>query len=272
MRKWHKALVVIIGAIALSTLAIQASDTFQGIENNLSGLVAGSQEVCEKNAVLFHMGDYSLCIDTYEASAQENCPHRDTQSALHTQENANAAECAPASQKEVQPWRFVSLTQAQQLCARVGKRLPTNEEWYKYASGMSDVSMCHIDTKKDRPETTGTASCTTPAGVEDVVGNVWEWVDGQVSEGVYDNRTLPESGYVSLVDQNGVVVTTSQSPLREFGDDYALTESQGLRGIIRGGFYGSGEDAGIYAQNLAVPLDLKTTGVGFRCVKQIKEL
>jgi formylglycine-generating enzyme required for sulfatase activity len=102
-----------------------------------------------------------------------------------------------------------------------------------------------------------------------MVGNVWEWVDGQVTEGVYDGRTLPQSGYVTLVDTNGVVAETANKASAEFGEDYALTDSKGLRGMIRGGFYKSGNDAGIFAQNLSVPLDFKATGVGFRCVKDV---
>jgi formylglycine-generating enzyme required for sulfatase activity len=102
-----------------------------------------------------------------------------------------------------------------------------------------------------------------------MVGNVWEWIDGQVQDGTYEERSLPESGFVSLVDSSGVVVSTAVSPVAEFGEDYAWTDSAGVKGIIRGGFYGSGSDAGIFAQNLSVPLDFKTTGVGFRCVKDL---
>jgi formylglycine-generating enzyme required for sulfatase activity len=102
-----------------------------------------------------------------------------------------------------------------------------------------------------------------------MVGNVWEWIDGQVTDGVYENRTLPQSGYVALVDTNGVVVETKAEASAEFGDDYAQTDSKGLRGIIRGGFYKSGSDAGVFAQNLSVPLDFKAIGVGFRCIKDL---
>ena len=45
--------------------------------------------------------------------------------------------------------------------------------------------------------------------------------------------------------------------------------SPGVRGMIRGGFYGSGEDAGIFAQNMSVALDSRTAGIGFRCVKDL---
>ena len=163
----------------------------------------------------------------------------------------------------------MSLTQAQQLCARVGKRLPTNEEWYKTVSGFTDHSSCVMRSQSALPQLTGTASCVTPSGVHDMIGNVWEWVDEEVVDGNYNDRELPQSGYVSLVDTDGVVLATAEEAATEFGNDYAWTQHSGVRGIIRGGFYGSGEDAGIFAQNLSVPLDFRTSGVGFRCVKDV---
>ena len=65
------------------------------------------------------------------------------------------------------------------------------------------------------------------------------------------------------------MVETDSDPQVIFGEDYALTNSLGVFGMIRGGFYGGGSDAGTFAQNLAVPLDLRTTGVGFRCVQDL---
>ena len=191
------------------------------------------------------------------------------QSQVETQENANVLTCQPESKPNAMPWRFVSLTQAQQFCARAGKRLPTNDEWYKAVSGTVDVSMCATNTGGS-PVTTGSASCMTPSGIHDMVGNVWEWIDETITEGSYDSRTLPVSGYVALVDAKGVVVETQpDTPNIEFGEDYAWVDAEGVRGILRGGFYGSGDDAGMFAQNLSVPLDFRSAGVGFRCVKDI---
>ena len=72
-----------------------------------------------------------------------------------------------------------------------------------------------------------------------------------------------------MVDNNGVVVETGSEPNTTFGEDYAWINKNGVFGIIRGGFYGGESDAGIFSQNLAVPFDLRTTGLGFRCVKDI---
>ncbi len=46
MNKLHKSLLIGLSAVALSTVAIQASDVLRGVEGNLSGLVTESQGVC----------------------------------------------------------------------------------------------------------------------------------------------------------------------------------------------------------------------------------
>jgi formylglycine-generating enzyme required for sulfatase activity len=268
MNKLQKSAIIGVGALLLSTVAIQASDIIRGIEGNLTGMVSQSTSVCGVHATQILLGSHSICVDVYEASASSNCPHPNPQSPLETQSNVNKADCLPTTAPDVIPWRFVSLTQAQQLCARAGKRLPTNEEWYSVASGMTTSDSCNIK-GGNAPGRTGTQECVTPSGIYDMVGNVWEWVGGQVVDGVYENRRIPESGYVALVDINGVVVETAKNGFQEYGEDYAWTNTTGVRGMIRGGFYGSGNDAGIFAQNIAVPLDFRTTGVGFRCVKDI---
>lgn len=269
MSALKKLAIVCTGAIALSVLGLQAGDALRGIETGLTGMVADSVGVCGTGAVQFLLGSHALCIDQYEASPGGGCPYQSPGNQLHTQDNLNESDCVPESQPEVVPWRFVSLTQAQQLCARVGKRLPTSAEWYRFSNGMSDQSACVLDNKTN-PALTGSApTCSTPAGIYDVVGNVWEWVDGQVRNGEYDSRSLPPDGYVSLVDADGMVIETTNDPQAEFGNDYAWTNQDGTFGIIRGGFYGSQDDGGIFAQNLAVPFDFKTAGVGFRCVRDI---
>lgn len=264
----YKGFVVIVAASLLSTLGIYASDALHGVDTQLTGLVSEFSGPCGPQATKLLLGSHTLCVDVYEASAGANCPHQSPNSLSHTQANLNEASCQPASQAQALPWRFVSLTQAQQLCARAGKRLPTNDEWYAFASGLTDRSACVVSAGNS-PAKTGTAGCVTSAGVHDVVGNVWEWVDAEVVDGTYNDRAVPASGYVSHVDSRGVVLHTTSSPQTEFGADYAWTKRDGVFGMIRGGFYGSGDDAGIFAQNLSVPFDFKTSGVGFRCVRSL---
>tara|TARA_B100000745_G_scaffold292952_1_gene234367 strand:- start:1538 stop:2341 length:804 start_codon:yes stop_codon:yes gene_type:complete len=267
MKKWHKTVLVVIGAVVFSTVAIQASDVLRSIDGNLLGLALESESPCGDGAVLVNLSSGALCVDQFEAAPSVKCPFVNPASELETQQNINDFNCAASSELERTPWRYVSLQQAQQLCARSGKRLPNNDEWYALVSGMGDPATCQTDSVAAAP--TGSSGCATYAGVHDMIGNVWEWIDGEVVDGQYNNRPVPGSGYVQLVDADGVVLETGSRGNQEYGNDYASTDGVGVRGMVRGGFYGSGEDAGLYAQNIAVSLDLKTPGVGFRCVKSI---
>jgi len=267
MKKRYKTTLVIFGAVVFSSVAIQASDVLRNIDGNLAGRVIDSQTPCGTGAVLVNLSSGALCVDQYEASSSESCPVSVPETQIQTQENLNNYECSATSKQSADPWRYVSLAQAQQLCARTGKRLPNNDEWYALASAMGDQSKCVVNTAG--PGTTGDTQCVTQSGVYDMVGNLWEWIDGEVYDGQYNERPLPESGYVDIVDSDGVVVETSTIGNIEYGNDYAVTNLTAVRGILRGGYYGSGDDAGLYAQNLSVPLDFKAPGVGFRCVKSI---
>lgn len=267
LQKWRKGFLIGVGALLLSTLGLQASDQWQGIEGRLSGAVATSGGICGPFAVHIPYGDHAVCMDIYEASPGEECVYSETESELQTQSNLAKAACVPRSVPEVLPWRFVNYTQAVQLCARAGKRLPKNEEWYKVAIGLSEVTGCFID--KTKSAVTGAGSCVTPTGVHNIVGNVWEWVDETITDGHYAGRALPDSGYITLVDAAGVVLHTSSTADINFGNDYAWVQKEGVRGILRGGFYGSGNDGGVFTQNMAAELNFVAAGVGFRCVRDI---
>lgn len=269
MSKTFKAALVVVGAIAFSTLAINASDMLRGIDGSLSGLaIEGTDSPCGAHAILLQLGERALCVDMYEASPSTDCPISNPANPFDTRVNHDDPDCKATSEPGLMPWRFVSLTQAQQLCARSGKRLPDNGEWYKAVSGVGDMSSC-ITGNSSGPHKTGSSECVTPSGVYDMIGNVWEWIEGEVQAGHYDGRELPQSGYVSMVDSEGVAVETTDIPNPDLGADYVWTNVDGVRGMIRGGFYNSGEDAGIYTLNTSVPLDFRATGVGFRCVKDL---
>ena len=269
MRKHLKPLGIALGALVLTTVGIGASDVLQNVSGGLAGLVITSDGPCAADSTLLMLGTHAVCVDKFEASPAPDCPATDIKNELDTQANLNQAGCIPESKAESLPWRFVSLTQAQQLCAQAGKRLPTNTEWYKAVSGLSDIDQCVIDSEDSTAALTGTAACIAPSGVHDLVGNVWEWVEGEVSDRQLSGQPLPPEGYVSLVDSDGIVLETAKVPQTEYGDDYAWIRDQGIYGIIRGGFFNSGSDAGLYAFNAAVTLDTKTAGIGFRCVQDI---
>ena len=263
--KLFKATGTIIGAVLLSTLGIYASDTLQGIDR---GNLANVRDAngCGANAVPFTVDGRVLCVDMYESSPSEKCPYSVLTNVLQSEQNASTKECIAVSVKDVQPWNYISLPQAQRMCSASGKRLPTNKEWYHIALG-TNASDCSVSETSQVP--TGREGCISTAGVYDAVGNVWEWIDETVVNRSYEGRDLPEEGYVTSVDAKGIAVTSGQSPDELYGTDYFWSQDEGVFGMIRGGFYGSGEDAGLYTTNAAVPTSFAAQGVGFRCVEDL---
>lgn len=263
-----KATLVIVGAVVLSTMGIFASDKLQGIDGGIGNLAGvKNASVCSDGAVPFKIQDAVLCVDMYEASAGEACRHVQPTNVVQTEQNLSTKECVISSSKDKIPWTFVSLPQAQRLCAGVGKRLPTNKEWYHIALGINPDT-CTIDGSS--AESTGAKSeCVSGAGAYDVVGNVWEWVDGNVVGNEFEGRALPEEGYVTSVDANGVAITSGQNADDLYGKDYFWSKNEGVFGIIRGGFYGSNQDAGLYTMNASVLTSFASLGVGFRCVEDV---
>lgn len=266
LKDWPRGLLIGFFALVLSTLGIQASDEFRGISSSLSGTVLNSSESCGVGEVLVVVDGRSLCFDIYEASPNDECLYADPKSGQETVFNLAQSDCQAESKAAVLPWRFVTYTQAQQLCARSGKRLPTNNEWYKNALSIVDPVACF---NNNSLQSTGANNCLTQNGISDLIGNVWEWMEDIVVDGSYEGRALPASGYVGLVDNAGVVLETKTEPDPGFALDYAWINQEGTRGFLRGGFYGSGSDGGIFSQNLTIPLNFAATGVGFRCVRDL---
>lgn len=264
---WLKSFLIGLSALVITTLGIQASDEFKGISSGLSGGAINSQNVCDADSVLVVVDNHTVCIDRYEASPSSDCLYANPESDQETIVNLTHPDCRAESKEGVLPWRFISHTQAQQMCARSGKRLLNNLEWYKNALSISDINSCFSDKKL---QITGRNKCLSENGISDLIGNVWEWTEEIVIEGKWGDRDLPDSGYVKLVDNSGIVIETSSGPDKAFYSDYAWIKNDGVTGVLRGGFYGTGiADGGLFSQNINIPLNFAGIGVGFRCVKDV---
>ncbi|MDC1205621.1 formylglycine-generating enzyme family protein, partial [Candidatus Pacebacteria bacterium] len=111
------------------------------------------------------------------------------------------------------------------------------------------------------------AGCISAAGVFDAVGNVWEWTNDDVFDGSYNGRALPVEGYVRQVDRGGIATVSGTSSAELFGEDYIWSKETGVYAIMRGGFYASKDDAGVYAVHAATLPTMRGAAIGFRCVQ-----
>ncbi len=256
----------VLVALILTTFSIDATDTLTGKGGTMLASLIGTQtEICPAGMIPVSGALTFTCVDEFEASVQEDCTVVNPSSQYDTEINLSKSDCVPTSEVGNEPWRFVDREQAAILCTRAGKRLPSASEWYQFSLGTTKDS-CNI-ASGDISAAGEYETCISAARVKDTVGNVWEWVSDDVIEGVYQGRELPGTGYVSQVDSSGMATITQEETSTEIKGDYFWTSGTGAFGIIRGGFYGSKDDAGTYTVHAQTPPNFSGAAVGFRCVK-----
>lgn len=266
--KWGRITLVVIGALVITALGIDAADTFTGSRGTLLSQVIGTKDgECPHGMAAVATLPSLSCVDMYEVSPGGSCPEQSPENVLSSLRNIEDAACIPDSKKDGTPWRYVTRDQAMQACARTGKRLPTSAEWYTLSLGMTRVhESCNINSRQVA-NTGFHPECVSPIGAYDMVGNVWEWVSDDVIDGKYHEQTLPEKGFVTQVDSGGMATLTGSEANELFGSDYFWAQQSGAFGIIRGGYYDSGTDAGVYTVHADTLPTTAGAGIGFRCVQ-----
>lgn len=266
--KWWKTIVVIVLAVLVTTLGIDAADTINGSKGTLlSQVIKSGGNGCPPGMVPLQNVPDLKCVDQYEASPGKGCPVSFPQNTIESIKNVDTAACHVESKTGAKPWVFITREQAMQLCARDGKRLPTSAEWYTMSLGMTAIdASCNISSKQ-LAAAGEFSSCQAPSGAYDLVGNAWEWVSDDVINGTYNARPLPENGYVTQTDNGGMAVITSEAEDELFGKDYFWSPHEGAFGIVRGGYYDSGTDGGLYAVHADTPPTAASIGISFRCVQ-----
>lgn len=258
---------IILVAVVITTLGIRASDTIEGISASLLGQTVGTvaNTECPAGMTTVTMVESITCVDTYEASVGATCPLQTITSEEDTRRNLAQPTCQAVSESGAMPWVYVHREEARTLCARAGKRLPTASEWYRIALG-TPADSCVIDSTSANPAGSA-AACVSALGVHDAVGNVWEWQSADVVNGNYNGQELPPEGYVQGVTAAGLPIkTTETASSTAYGLDFFWMEETGTYGMLRGGFYGSGSDAGVYTTHAKTASEITTPAIGFRCV------
>ena len=265
--KWWKLVLVIVGALSVTALGIDAADTITGSRTTLLASLIHSPEpsLCPVGMVVLKDGERTICIDTYEAGVGEECPRTEPASLQDTLQNMNVTNCVPVSKPGVLPWRFVPFRLAEQLCARAGKTLITPQVWYQSALGTID-SEATCPVAQSIAKTGEHTECRSGIGAFDMIGNVWELVSGEVVGGVRDGQTMPPSGYVDAVNDIGLASATAAEPNPIYGNDYFWSEATGTFAMMRGGYYNGHSDSGLFSTQATIAEDFTGSAVGFRCM------
>lgn len=267
VRSAARFLFVGVGIVVLTSVTIDATDSLRGSQSALGIFARSVTEVnCPSGMTEVVYDDLHFCIDTYEASVGTECPVTDPETVQDTARNINTAACVPQTQAQTLPWRNVAVVQAEALCAKAGKRLPTPREWFVAALGTpGNLSTCNVN---GAVALTGSfENCLSGQGTYDMVGNVWEFVAATVEDGMYGDLTLPPSGYVSTVAESGIATHTTSSPQVVYDDAYFWSRESGVSAMMRGGFYGSKEDSSVYATHAQIDQQFASVAIGFRCVQ-----
>ncbi len=228
---------------------------------------AGTANTCVGNSandIMVKVGN--LCVDKYEVSVWSNADGTGTQYGASSDDypssfpnNGNwTAKLYAVSMPGVLPSAYITWFQAQQACASSGKRLLTNAEWQMAAAGTPDpgtdngTTDCAVDSSLS---TTGSrTSCTSNWGASDMNGNLWEWV----ADWIQDNSDIDEGSNSSATYGNDGV----------YGVDEALPTSDRFpAALIRGGYWGDGSDAGVFALDAVGGPSYSADNLGFRCAR-----
>lgn len=180
-----------------------------------------------------------------------------------------------AISRAAMPTVNVTWFQANMACRAAGKRLATGDEWLAAAAGTADDAACNVSGTVARAASM-TGSCRSVWGAHDMIGNVLEWTaEWYASVGQTTSMAMGGPGGVVT----GQRVNSSSQPWPSgYGDDgtanIATTAQRDpvgdVMGIpaaaLRGGYFRSGDLAGVFGIDLRNGPSTWSEAVGFRCV------
>ena len=238
-------------------------------------------------------GASAFWVDRYEASVWQNADGSGAQYGVTT---ANYPSSFPPngqwtvpvyslSRSGVTPSRRLTWFQAQEVCTTSGKRLPTGTEWLRAARLTPDPGAsngtggtCVTGSSEPNPRNTGGGtSCVSAWGVQDMIGNLWEWTDewdASVGQVTSPPQTVNGS-HVTGISVNGLLTPWPSDYGGDMTSNITSTvtnnEVAGVIGVpsaaIRGGYWSLGGNlAGIFALDLGRGPSHSGQDIGFRCV------
>ena len=205
-----------------------------------------------------------LCVDVYEASLWDSVTGGRQVAASRCDADGNDCTTIFArSVAAVRPSATITWFQAQQACANAGKRLLTNAEWQMAAAGTPDGSTdsCNTsggDVMLTVPGVANTGSfggCVSNHGVNDMVGNLSEWVADWVPQ-----STAPCPGWATV----GGFSSANLMCLA------GASTTKGPGALVRGGSFEikvGGSRAGVFAVRGDLEPSVAFSDIGFRCAR-----
>jgi hypothetical protein len=144
------------------------------------------------------------------------------------------------------PSRFLTWFQAAAAARNAGKRFPANAEWQAAALGTPDGALCNVS-GGGVANTGSAAGCVSDVGAFDMVGNLFEWVADWV----------PRS--------------TTCGSWGGFSDDAQCLAGAATTGapgaLLRGGVFGVGTLAGVFAVDGFSAPSSAGSNIGFRAAR-----
>jgi len=218
------------------------------------------------------------CVDKYEASAWST-PTGGTQygaasddyPCLDTGQDCAAGAANPIYARSVSgvtPSRSITWFQAAAACANANKELLPNHLWQAAGAGTPDPGTtgtapnCNISGAA--PHTTGAGTnCQSSWGAQDMIGSLWEWTAQWMPAGTnYTNSGADGTQYNNWPAGYGGDGTFNVGGRAYNGSVWA----DGLpAAVIRGGSWGDGADAGVFAFVASLAPSRSFSSLGFRC-------
>lgn len=147
-------------------------------------------------------------------------------------------------------------------------RLSSEDEWQAAAAGKEarnypwgkdwDANKCNCENNK-----TGQTSCVgifklgaTPAGIEDMGGNVWEWC----SSGYYENKDITD--FMFDAESYDAMSNNNWGKFKE-----KIESKKSGCPVLRGGSFENNEDDMLCSKRIPIAPCYRHNNIGFRCIK-----